>query len=138
MNVEQIFNNCAKQHMINWNLAEFKKSHARLYKVILEALIIIANGKKSKIPFKYAALGVTDYKKNDLFEGDVIEWPDADEIGVIGYEKNGQQFRVQFDPKTHIPSCHIGLQMGRRGRAVKIGSIYDLTKFDELRKWRKI
>jgi len=80
------------------------------------------------------ALGITDYKGNDLFEGDIIKHPSQEEIGVIRYEKNSCQFRIQYDPKTFIPSCHVGLQMGSKGMAVKIGSIY---KNPELLGWQE-
>ena len=69
-------------------------------------------------------LGITDYKGNQLYEGDIIKHPEQDEYGVITYEPNGCQFRIQYDPKTFIPSCHVGLQMGEKGQAVKVGNIY--------------
>ncbi len=82
-------------------------------------------GAVSRPFFCAEALGITDYKGNDLFEGDIIKHPSQEEIGVIRYEKSGCQFRIQYDPKTYIPSCHVGLQMGKKGKAVKIGSIYN-------------
>ena len=74
--------------------------------------------------FCAVAIGITDYKGNELFEGDIMKHPNQDEIGVIRYEKNACQFRIQYDPKTFIPSCHVGLQMGKKGKCVKIGSVY--------------
>lgn len=84
------------------------------------------------IKFAGADLGINDFEGKPLFEGDLIKHPDEPEIGVIRFEVPGSQFRIQYDPKTHIPSCQIGMQMGERGRAIKIGSIYsspDLVKW---------
>ena len=50
--------------------------------------------------FCAVAIGITDYKGNELFEGDIMKHPNQDEIGVIRYEKNACQFRIQYDPKT--------------------------------------
>lgn len=63
----------------------------------------------------------------NCLKGDIIKHPpppSQEEIGVIRYEKNSCQFRIQYDPKTFIPSCHVGLQMGEKGKAFKVGSIY--------------
>ena len=93
------------------------------------------------IYFKKAPLGITDFKNNPISEGDVIEWPEydsIDDLGVVGYEPSGSQFRIQFNPITRKPSCHIGLQMGKKGKARVIGSIYDEKRFIELKEWRKI
>lgn len=75
--------------------------------------------------FERCGIGVSDYKGNLLFEGDLIKHSNQKEIGVIRYEINACQFRIQYDNKTFIPSCHVGLQMGEKGQAMKIGSIYD-------------
>lgn len=74
--------------------------------------------------FKREYIGITDFKKQPLFEGDIIKFPNQRELGVIRYEINGCQFRIQFDPESNIPSCHVGLQMGKKAKAFKIGSIY--------------
>ena len=75
--------------------------------------------------FKKCFVGINDFKGKELFEGDIIKHPNQDETGVIRYDPNGCQFRIIYDSKTFIPSCHIGLQMGEKGQAFKIGSVYD-------------
>jgi hypothetical protein len=75
-------------------------------------------------------IGVSDYKNIPLHEGDIIQWPNQEALGVIRYEKNSCQFRIQFEDKTQ--SCHVGLQMGEKGQAIKIGSVY---KNPELTPW---
>lgn len=84
------------------------------------------NGKNNY--FKGAPIGITDYKGVELHEGDIMEHPNEDGIGVIRYEKNACQFRIQYDPKTFSPSCHVGLQTGKKGMCVKIGSVYEDSK----------
>lgn len=53
-----------------------------------------------------------------------MKHPDEEELGVIRYEPNACQFRIQYDPQTHIPSAHIGLQMGERGQCFRVDSVY--------------
>jgi hypothetical protein len=78
--------------------------------------------------FRRAPIGITDYKKVQLHEGDIMKHPNEDDIGVIRYEKNACQFRIQYDPKKFIPSCHVGLQTGKKGKCIKIGSVYEDSK----------
>lgn len=75
--------------------------------------------------FTGVSLGITDYNGKELFEGDLIKHPESDQVGVIRYEPSGCQFRIQYDPESFLPSAHVGLQMGEKGKAVKIGSIYE-------------
>lgn len=70
-------------------------------------------------------LKVKDSKGNPMKEGDIVKWPDEKEIGVIKYEAPSCQFRIQFDPALNIPSCNIGQNVGKKGKAFVIGSIYD-------------
>jgi hypothetical protein len=79
-------------------------------------------------------IGVCDYKNIPLHEGDIIQWPNQETLGVIRYEKNSCQFRIQFEDKTTY-SCHVGLQMGEKGMAIKIGSVY---KNPELAPWASL
>jgi hypothetical protein len=77
--------------------------------------------------FKGKKLGIKDYKGVEISEGDVMKWPDEDELGVVRFEKPSCQFRVQFEPKLEIPSCNIGNNVGKKGRAFVVGSVYDKT-----------
>lgn len=45
MRLEQIFDECAKKHMIVWNISGFKRTYKRLYKSIMESLKIASNGR---------------------------------------------------------------------------------------------
>lgn len=38
MKAEQILENSAKKNMVKWSQTDFKKSHSRLYKTIIEAI----------------------------------------------------------------------------------------------------
>lgn len=75
--------------------------------------------------FKKEFVGITDWKDRNIHEGDIMHWPDEPNLTVVRYEINACQFRAQFDPTTYIPSCHIGLNTEKKGKAVVIGSIYD-------------
>ena len=75
--------------------------------------------------FRREFVGITDYEGNDIHEGDIIKWPNDEGLGVVRYEPNSCQFRIQFDPSTYASSCHVGLQMGEKGQARVVGSVYD-------------
>ena len=49
MKEENIFNEIAKKEMINWNLNDFKKSHPRLFKVIIESMKANAGGQPEQL-----------------------------------------------------------------------------------------
>lgn len=65
MTTEQIFNNAAQRNMFNWNLSEFKKTHPRLYKSIIESLGEIQNVNKNLLIDKIRADSgkVDEYKE---------------------------------------------------------------------------
>lgn len=58
---------------------------------------------------------------NNIYEGDKFRHPSG-EIGVVIYVKEGCQFRLQYKDGN---TGHIGMQIGKKGQAVKIGTIHD-------------
>jgi len=40
-------------------------------------------------------IGVSDYKNIPLHEGDIIQWPNQEALGVIRYEKNSCQLKIK-------------------------------------------
>ena len=68
--------------------------------------------------------GLKDKNSVEIFEDDIMKWPNQDEVGVIEYDINGCQFRI----KSTNHSCHIGLNIGKKGQAVVIGNIHENSK----------
>ena len=69
--------------------------------------------------------GIKDYRGVLLHEGDVIKHPEEDVCGTVfwdGDHPHGDHWRVMYDDGS--PSGTLVLQVGDRGMAVKVGSIY--------------
>lgn len=47
MKAEEILNEQAKKYMLSWNQQEFKRTHPRLYKTIIESINVASSENKS-------------------------------------------------------------------------------------------
>lgn len=65
--------------------------------------------------------GLLDKNGVEIYEGDVMQWPNQDEKGIVIYDENGCQFRIKLNDYA---SLHIGLNIGEKGQAIVIGNIH--------------
>ena len=71
---------------------------------------------------KQEQIGIKDYRGTLLHEGDVIKHPNMDEQGTVYWSVEKNCWRVMYGGDKQ--DSRLGLQVGERGMAVKVGSIY--------------
>ncbi len=64
--------------------------------------------------------GMKDWGNGDIYEGDVMKFPN-EQTGIVKYEENACQFRVDMGDGV---SLHIGLNVGKKGMAKVVGNIH--------------